>query len=131
MLGTRLTAATSGIMQATLGVLYLPQLPESLIRRPLQPGQASAVVYLESIGPIWSLLFGATAIALLVASIRGRGFILAHLGSSGLWALYGSSIVYSALLTEPPVPVVAGTIASGVGLLHLSIAIGCRDRGHR
>ena len=131
MLGTRLTAATSGIMQATLGVLYLPALPESLIRRPLLPGQVSAVVYLESAGPLWSVLFGATAVALVVAAIRGKGFILAHLASAGLWALYGSSIVYSALLTEPPVPVIAGTIASGVGLIHLAIAIGCRDRGHR
>lgn len=131
MLGTRLTAATAGIMQGTLGVLYLPALPESLIRRPLQPGQASAVIYMESVGPIWSVLFGATALTLIVAAIRGQGFITAHLASAGFWALYGSSIIYSALLTEPPVPVVAGTIASGVGLLHLAIAIGCRDRGHR
>lgn len=132
MLGTRLTAATAGITQATIGVLYLPQLPETLIRRPLLPGQVSAVVYIESIGPLWSLMFFATAAMLLVASVRGKGFIRGHLSVSAVNVLYGTCILASALLTEPPVPVVAGTIATGFGgLMNLTIAIGCRDRGHR
>lgn len=131
MLGTRLTAATAGITQATVAVLYLPQLPETLIRRPLLPGQVSAVVYIESLGPIWSMLFAVSAAALIVAAVRGHGFIWSHVASAGLWVLYGSSIIYSAVLTEPPVPVVAGTIATSFGLMNLAIAIGCRDRGLR
>ncbi|KIQ15342.1 hypothetical protein [Rhodococcus sp. MEB064] len=131
MLGTRLTAASTGILQGTVGILYLPSLPESLIRRPLMPGQVSAVVYIESIGPLWSVVFALSTAMLIASAVRGHGFIAAHIGSAGLWALYGSCILYSAFVTEPPVPVVAGTIASGVAFIQLSIAIGCRDRGHR
>lgn len=131
MLGTRLTAATTGIMQATVGVLYLPTMPESLVRRPLLPGQVSAVAYIESIGPLWSAVFFGTALALVVAAVRGRGFVNAHIAAAGVSVLYGSSILISAVLTEPPVPVVHGTYATFVGVLHICIAIGCRDRGHR
>lgn len=131
MLGTRLTAATSGIMQATIGILYAPPLPESLVRRPLLPGQVSTVAYIESIGPLWTILFVATAAGLGVAVVRGRGFVNAHIAAAGISVFYGSGILISAVLTEPPVPVVHGTYATFVGLLHICIAIGCRDRGHR
>ncbi|WP_256980611.1 hypothetical protein [Rhodococcus sp. 14-2496-1d] len=118
-------------MQATIGVLYLPTMPESLVRRPLLPGQVSAVAYIESIGPLWSAVFFGTALALVVAAVRGRGFVNAHIAAAGVSVLYGSSILISAVLTEPPVPVVHGTYATFVGVLHICIAIGCRDRGHR
>lgn len=131
MLGTRLTAATSGIMQATVGVLYLPAFPESLVRRPLLPGQVSAVAYIEAIGPLWTAFFAGTALALIVAAVRGGGFVNAHIAAAGISVGYGSCILISAILTEPPVPVVHGTYATFVGLLHICIAIGCRDRGHR
>ncbi|OZF40740.1 hypothetical protein CH296_00340 [Rhodococcus sp. 14-2496-1d] len=131
MLGARLTAATGGIMQATVGVLYLPAFPESLVRRPLLPGQVSAVAYIETIGPLWTVFFLGTALALLAAAVRGKGFVNAHIAAAGISVLYGSCILISAILTEPPVPVVHGTYATFVGLLHICIAIGCRDRGHR
>ena len=132
MLGARLTAATAGITQATVGVLYLPTLPETLVRRPLLPGQASAVVYIESIGPLWTVMFAVSAALAIAAGVRKRGFIAAHLSIAGVNVLYGTCILFSAILTEPPVPIVAGTIATGFGgLMNLTIAIGCRDRGHR
>lgn len=131
MLGTRLTAAAAGVTQCAVGVLYIPVMPEFLVRRPMLPNQVNAVVYIEGVTPLWTVLFVVTAAALLAAALRGQGFIWSHIASGGVWALYGSSILYSALLTEPPVPVVAGTISSGVALLHIAIAIGCRDRGHR
>lgn len=131
MLGARLTSATAGIMQATVGVLYLPTFPESLVRRPLMPGQVSAVALIEGIGPLWTTLFVATAVALLVAAVRGKGFVYSHIAAAGISVGYGSCILFSAVLTEPPVPVVHGTYATFVGLLHICIAIGCRDRGQR
>lgn len=132
MLGARLAAATAGIMQTTIGVLYLPSMPEELVRRPLQPGQVSGVVYIEQLGPpIWSTLFLCTGALLLYASAASRRFIPAHVLSAGVWAIYGGVILTSAVLTEPPVPVVAGTIAMFVSLMHLAIARGCAERGVR
>lgn len=129
MLGARLTAAASGVVQCTIGVLYLPQLPDELIRRPLQPGQVSAVVYIESFGPLWSIMFIVSGLFLIAAVVRRKGFIFGHIASAGVWAMYGSSILYSAILTEPPVPVVAGTIAVGIAITNITLAIGCRERG--
>jgi len=131
MLGARLTSATAGIMQATVGVLYLPAFPETLVRRPLLPGQVSAVALIEGVGPLWTAFFIGTALALIVAAVRGKGFVNAHIAAAGVSVLYGSCILISAVLTEPPVPVVHGTYATFVGLLHICIAIGCRDRGQR
>lgn len=131
MLGARLTAATMGIMNVTVGVLYLPSMPEELVRRPLQPGQVSAVVYIENIGPLWSVMFILTGLVLLLANSRRKGFVAAHLGATFVWAFYGAAILISAFLTQPPVPVVAGAIASFAALLNLAIARGCAERGMR
>jgi hypothetical protein len=99
MLGARLTAATAGIMNVTVGALYLPSMPEELVRRPLQPGQVSAVVYIENVGPLWSVIFIITGIVLILAAFRRRGFIPAHLGAVFVWAFYGAAILFSAFLT--------------------------------
>jgi FtsH-binding integral membrane protein len=131
MLGARLTAATAGIMNVTVGALYLPSMPEELVRRPLQPGQVSAVVYIEHIGPLWSVMFIITGVVLIMAAMRRRGFIPAHLGAVFVWAFYGAAILFSAFLTQPPVPVVAGAIASFTALVHLAVARGCAERGMR
>lgn len=131
MLGARLTAATAGIMNVTVGLLYLPSMPEELVRRPLQPGQVSAVMYIEGFGPLWSVMFVVTGLLLVTASLRKHGFIVAHLSAAFIWAFYGAAILFSAFLTQPPVPVVAGAIASFTALIHLAVARGCAERGTR
>jgi hypothetical protein len=129
MLGARLTAATAGIMQVTVGLLYIG--PEQLVRRPLLPGQVSAVVYIEGIGPVWTAIFILSGLYLVFAAARKKRFVPGHIAAAGVWGLYGGAVLISALLTEPPVPVLAGTIASFVALLHLSLARGCAERGLR
>ncbi|WP_395705163.1 hypothetical protein [Rhodococcus ruber] len=129
MLGARLTAGAAGMMSCTLGVLYL--MPEQLVRRPMQPGQVSAVVLIEGLGPWWTVLFVATGLMLLAAATRRRGFVVAHNASVFVWLFYSCCVLYSALLTEPPVPVVTGTLAGFVALLHACIARGCVERGLR
>ncbi|QXU53605.1 hypothetical protein [Rhodococcus sp. LW-XY12] len=129
MLGARLTAAAGGMMNCTLGVLYL--MPEQLVRRPLQPGQVSAVVLIESVGPSWTILFVASGLALLVAANRRRGFVAAHNASVFVWLFYGGAVLFSAILTEPPVPIVTGTLAGFIALMHACIARGCAERGLR
>lgn len=131
MLGARLTAATVGIANVTVGMLYLPSMPEELVRRPLAPGQVSAVVYIESIGPIWSALFILSGLALIHAAAVRKHFVRTHVATAGMWGLFGGAILFSAVLTEPPIPVVTGTIASFVALINLAIARGCAERGLR
>ncbi|WP_418345283.1 hypothetical protein [Rhodococcus pyridinivorans] len=129
MLGARLTAGATGMMSCTLGVLYV--LPEQLVRRPLQPGQVSAVVLIEGLGPWWTVLFIASGLALLAAAFRRRGFVAAHLASVFVWAFYSGCVLFSAVLTEPPVPVVTGTLAGYMALTHMCIGRGCAERGLR
>jgi len=130
VIGTRIQAAAMGTGQVTVGSLY-GMAPEELLRRPLQPGQVSAVVWIEGFGPVWMSLFVASGIWLLSAAVRRKGFVRAHLASCGAWAFYSGCILYSALLTEPPVPVIAGTVAGIVALLNIAIARGDAERGHR
>lgn len=129
MLGARLASGTSGIMSVTVGVLYL--LPEQLVRRPLQPGQVSAVVLIESLGPWWTILFVSTGIILITAALRRRGFVNAHIFAAGVWAFYAGCVLFSAVLAVPPVPVVSGTISGFVAVLQMSLARGCVERGLR
>lgn len=129
MLGARLTAATAGIMQVTVGLLYIG--PEELVRRPLLPGQVSAVVYIEGIGPVWTVSFVLAGLFLIWAAVRKEGFVPGYIAAAGVWGLYGGAVLISALLTEPPVPVLTGTIASFVALLKLTIARDCSERGLR
>lgn len=100
MLGARLASGTSGIMSVTVGVLYL--LPEQLVRRPLQPGQVSAVVLIESLGPWWTILFVGTGLMLIAAALRRRGFVNAHISAAGVWAFYAGCVLFSAVLAVPP-----------------------------
>lgn len=130
MIGARLQAAVMGIGQVTVGGLYWLA-PEELIRRPLQPGQVSAVVWIESFGPVWTILFVACGLWMLTTVLRRRGFVRAHIAAAGVWAFYSGCILYSALLTEPPVPVIAGTVAAFVALLNIAIARGDAERGYR
>lgn len=129
MLGARLMAAVTGCMNVAVGVLYIS--PEELVRRPLQPGQVSAVVWVEAAGPIWFLGFVLTGLALLAAAIRKRGFIFSHVASSCFLAFYAGCILFSAVLTEPPVPVVHGTFAGFMAILHIAVARGDAERGCR
>lgn len=130
MIGARLQAAVMGIGQITIGGLYWLA-PEELIRRPLQPGQVSAVVWIEGFGPVWTISFVACGLWLVLSAIRHHGFVRAHIAAAGIWAFYSGCILYSALLTEPPVPIVAGTTAAFVALLNIAVARGDAERGHR
>ena len=129
MLGARLMAAVTGCMQVAVGVLYIS--PEELVRRPLQPGQVSAVVWIESIGPMWFLGFVLTGLFLLAAVVRRRGFIFAHIAASTFLAAYAGCILFSAVLTEPSVPIVHGTFAGFMAILHIAIARGDAERSCR
>jgi hypothetical protein len=130
VLGARLQALVMGTGQLTIGGLY-GLAPEELIRRPLTPGQVSAVVWIESRGPIWVMLFAVTGVWLLGAAWLAHGFVRAHIAAAGVWAFYSGCILYSAVLTEPPVPIIAGTTAGFVAVLNIVIARADAERGLR
>lgn len=129
MLGTRLVAGITGTMNIAVGALYLG--PSQLVRRPLPPDQISLVVYVEGSGPWWVLMFIASGLALLLASRRKRGFVVAHGVSVFVWSFYGLAILLGALLSEPPTPVLAGTIAAFMALLHFALSFASAERGYR
>ncbi|QFG08085.1 membrane protein [Gordonia phage PCoral7] len=129
MIGARLQAAVLGVGQVTVGCIYAG--PDALVRRPLAPGQVSAVVWIESFGPLWCIGFVATGLWLLVAAVRRKGFVRAHIGSAAMWAFFSGCVLISALLSEPPAPVVAGTMAGVLTLVSIAIARGDAERGVR
>lgn len=129
MLGTRLTAGACGMMQIAVGFLYLG--PSQWVRRPLPPEQVSLVVYIEQAGPWWVLLFALSGLALLVSAFRARGFVLAHATGVFVWLFYGLAIMLGAIFSEPPTPVLAGTIAVFTAFVHAGLAYGSAERGYR
>lgn len=129
MIGARLQAAVMGIGMLTVGSIYGG--PEELVRRPLAPGQVSAVVWIESFGPVWVLTFALSGLWLIASAVRSKGFVRAHIAATGVWAFYSGCILISAFLTEPPVPVVAVAVAGVVSLMNIAIARGDAERGCR
>lgn len=127
--GARGVASVWGGGQVLLAVIYF--LGDELVRRPLQPGQISAVVWLESIGPVWALLFLLSGLWLLGAAACDVGYRRAHIASATLWAFYSGCILISAFLTEPPVPIVTGCLAGIVCLAQIATARANAKRGVR
>lgn len=129
MLGTRLAAGAAGMMQISVGGLYLG--PSNLVRRPLPPDQINLVVYIEQAGPVWVLLFALSGAWLITCAVRRQGFVIAHGISVFVWFFYGAAIWFGAAFSEPPTPVLSADIAVFVALLNAALAIGCAERGHR
>ncbi|KXF56132.1 hypothetical protein AXA44_02540 [Rhodococcus sp. SC4] len=129
MLGTRLTAAVCGAMQISVGLLYLG--PSQFVRRPLPPDQINLVQYIESAGPYWVIGFVLSGVVLLAASVRRRGFVIGHAVAVFIWAFYGSAVLIGAVMSEPPTPILTGSISVWLALMHAALAYGCAERGYR
>jgi hypothetical protein len=129
MLGTRLVAGAAGAMNVCVGALYLG--PSQLVRRPLPPEQISLVVTVENVGPWWTVLFVLSGVWLMFVSWRKKGFVVAHAVSVFTWGFYGAAILLGAWFSEPPTPVLAGTIAVWTAFGHAALAFSCAERGYR
>lgn len=128
-IGGRLLSGAAGSVHLLLSLIYLG--PSDLVRRILPPGQTNLVVYIESFGPWWVVMFAASGVVLLAAAIRGHGFIVAHGCAVFVWVLYGAAILIGAKLSQPPSPIITGVVALYVGILHGGIAFVCAERGER
>ncbi|MFI5434504.1 hypothetical protein ACHMZP_21820 [Rhodococcus baikonurensis] len=119
MSGVRIVSLIMGAMAILVGVTYWG--PSEWVRRPLPPGQESLVVIIESIGPVWPIIFTVAGTLLASASIVGRYMVAAHVVGIFGWMFYGSAIVVGAILSEPPAPIVTGLIAIGVAAIHFGM----------
>lgn len=108
--------------------------PESWVRSSTsqQLAQQSSVVrFVESLGPIWPFLFGASGICLVLSALVLRRVILACSFAVSVWVFYGAAILIGAVLTEPPAPIVSGGAAIFVSLAHVGLSRAWAGEGVR
>lgn len=68
---------------------------------PARPATTAGVVALsQNIGPIWVLLFGASALALGAGLAAGRGLHWAHACCSTVWIVYAAVLFTGAIVTN-------------------------------
>lgn len=126
--GPRLVSFITGAMALLLGVIYVG--PTEWIRRPLPPGQVSLVALIERAVPVWAILFCLTGAVLVFAVMARRWLIAAHILAIFTWTFYGMCLLISALLSEPPAPIVTGVIAIGLVGIHWGLIQTHQDLGH-
>lgn len=125
--GLQITSIITGVMSVVLGCVYFA--PESFLRCPLPPGQTSLVVYIDQLGPVWPLLFLIMGVALILSVTARRYIVPAHILAVFGWMFYGSALLIGAVFSEPPMPVVTGTIAVGVAGIHFGLMQAHQDQG--
>jgi peptidoglycan/LPS O-acetylase OafA/YrhL len=87
-----------------------------------KPTTGTVVVYVSTLGPVWVILFGATALGMAVTLHRRRGRHWAHLAAAALWVLYTSALGIGAWATKGPIlfPIVAASVV----FVHTKLAAG-------
>jgi hypothetical protein len=119
------------VLQAIAAVLHaVPSLVYSTTARPTT---TRVVAYVSQLGPIWVLVFGITALGLLVTMIRGRSahLAVAHLVAAGSWVMYASSLWIGALAAEPHGTVFYPCITTAMAIVHSIIASSYNDTAGR
>ena len=126
--GARLVSFITGVMAVLVGVIYFG--PAEWIRRPLPPGQVSLVSLIESAVPVWSILFCVTGATLVFCVMARRHLIAAHVLAIFTWTFYGMALLLSAVLSEPPAPIVTGVIALGLAGGQWGLIQAHQEQGH-
>lgn len=127
MVGAQRVSLTLALIAFLTGASYAG--PSFWVRRPLPEGQLSVVVTIESWGPVWPILFVATAAVLAASALSTRYVGYTHAVAAGVWAFYGSAVLLSAAYAEPPGPILTGGIAVGASLVHLAMIRTWADLG--
>lgn len=118
------------VLQAVAAVLH--SIP-SLVYASARPTTTRVVAYVSQLGPIWVLVFGLTALGLLVCLLRGHSNALAvaHLIAGGSWVMYASSLWIGALAANPHGTVLYPCIATALAVVHSIIASSYNDTAGR
>lgn len=119
MSGVRIVSLIMGLMSVLVGVTYWG--PTHWVRRPLPPGQETLVVIIESIGPVWPVIFTITGVLLVASALFNRYPVAAHVIGIFAWMFYGCAILAGAILAEPPAPIVTGLISISIAGIHFGM----------
>ena len=125
--GLQVTSILTGVMAVVMGAVYFA--PEEFIRRRLPSGQTSVVVYVDSLGPVWPVLFLVMGISLILAVTARAYVVAAHVLAVFGWSFYGAALLVGAVMSEPPSPIVTGAIAMGVAGIHFGLIHAHQDAG--
>lgn len=126
--GLQLTSLITGVMAIVMGLVYFGMRPSSW--PPLPSGQVSVVVAVESFAPVWPILFTVMGMALIGAVTSRRCVLGAHVVAIFGWSFYGASILIGALLSEPPTPIVTGTLSLFVAAVHFGLIQAHQDEDY-
>jgi hypothetical protein len=82
------------------------------------------VAYINHLGPIWTILFGASSLVLLYGLLAERPPLKwsGHLGCAMVFMLYTSSIVVGVSFDTPPGPYTAALMAAVITVGHTLMA---------
>lgn len=129
----RLISYNLGAMALLYGVFYAgPSVLVRYVRTPEEmEQQVSVVQYLESFGPVWTILFTLAGLVVVAATFTGRNLVLAHGIAAGVWVSYGTAIVIGALSSVPPTPVLSGLAAVFGAVTHVGMARAWAGEGIR
>jgi hypothetical protein len=131
MLGAARASLVLAAISVWVGICYTS--PGTFLARPAADpslaGQSSVVVAIESWGPVWPVVFLLAGAALALAVWRRRFIGYALSLGAGAWGFYGSALVTSAVLYEPPRSVLTGGVAIGAAFLHLALIRVWTDQG--
>lgn len=119
----------TGVMAVVMGLVYVG--PETFIRRTLPPGQTTLVVAVESLGPVWPVLFTLMGIVLILAVTARRFLLLAHVFAILVWSFYAACIIIGSLQSQPPAPIITGVMSAFVALIHFGLILAHQDAGDR
>ena len=107
-------------LSVLVGALYTG--PDSLVRRPLPPGQESIVVVIEHFFPVWPFLVAFTGALLGYAAVIRRGVVATHALVVCAWAFYGLCLILAPIRSVPPSPILVGVIAVGIAVINYAAA---------
>lgn len=135
-----LVSVSLGLMALCYTLFYLG--PPFLVRyspppdkEPTRNGKGgpanTLVMWIEHLGPVWPVLFGIAAFSVLISTLLFRGLIVGHGIAAGVWVIYGSAIIYGAVMADPPSPILAGVAALFGAVFHVGMARAWAGEGVR
>ena len=105
------------LLQLVLAVLHLfPALVFS------DSPTVRVLVFINSLGPWWTLGFGASGTGLVVALRVGKWRHYGHLGCAFVWVVYATALWIGAYAVTPPGPIRLAIVCTGLAAVHLVAA---------
>lgn len=80
------------------------------------------LVFINGLGPFWTLGFGITGVGLVVALWARRFRHWAHLGCTFVWVVYATALWIGAYAVSPPGPIRLAIVCTGLAAVHLVTA---------